>query len=156
MTFLRNRTTKQRRHYVRLLYFYHVEVLPDKPVVLYDGDCGFCNRSVQFIWRKNAKRNILFASLQSEAAKELADQLNVEKWNTETMALVENGKVYQYSSAALRITRHLKGGWKLMYTLLIIPPFIRNFFYRRVAANRHKLGNNCPLPEKDFLDRSLR
>jgi predicted DCC family thiol-disulfide oxidoreductase YuxK len=128
----------------------------DTPLVLYDGNCGFCNRSVQFIWRKNKKRNIVFAPLQSETAKQLATMFNLGVWNAETMALIENGRVFQYSSASLRITRHLRGGWKLLYAFLLLPPFIRNFFYRRVAANRHKLVKNCPLPEKDFLDRNLK
>jgi predicted DCC family thiol-disulfide oxidoreductase YuxK len=142
-------------HYARLLYFYPMRPGIDVPVVLYDGNCGFCSRSVQFIWRKNKKRNILFASLQSETAAKLAESLQTPAWDLNSMVLVENGKAYRYSSGALRVCKHLRGLWKLMYGFLIVPPFIRDFFYKRIAANRHKLGNNCPVPEKDFLDRTL-
>ena len=66
--------------------------------------------------------------------------------------------VYYRSSAALRIARKLKGGWKLFYAAMIIPPFIRNFFYDLVARNRYRwFGKRdiCMVPDAGISDRFL-
>lgn len=54
----------------------------------------------------------------------------------DSMVLLEKGKVYLQSSAALRVTKYLKGLWPMMMVFIIIPPFIRNFIYDYIARNR--------------------
>ena len=41
------------------------------PIVLYDGDCGFCNRSVAFVVKRDKTKTIHFAAIQSEFTKDL-------------------------------------------------------------------------------------
>lgn len=109
--------------------------IDNKNILFFDGNCGLCNRSVKFVLRKEKKNELLFSALQSGFAKktlrsfELKDQLD-------SMVLLENGKIYTESSAALRITKYLKGLWPLMMAFLIVPPFIRNAVYRYIAKNR--------------------
>ena len=55
----------------------------------------------------------------------------------DTILLIEEGRVYKESAAALRIAKELAGGWKLLYGLIIIPGFIRDFFYRLISRNRY-------------------
>jgi predicted DCC family thiol-disulfide oxidoreductase YuxK len=52
--------------------------------------------------------------------------------------LVENGKLYFKSTAALKVVKKLNGPLKLLYFFIIVPPFIRNFIYDIVARNRYK------------------
>lgn len=40
-------------------------------VILFDGECNFCDRSVQFIIKRDKKVLYHFASLQSEAGQEI-------------------------------------------------------------------------------------
>lgn len=107
------------------------------PIILFDGVCNLCSASVQFIIRNDKKGLFRFASLQSESGKHLLEQFGL-KGDMGSVVLLENRKVYQYSTAALRIARRLDGGWPLLYGLMIVPPFIRNGVYRFIAKNRYR------------------
>lgn len=127
------------------------------PVILFDGDCNFCDASVQFIINRDPKGIFHFASLQSEAGQELLQKHNVPA-DIDSMILIENEKVFYKSSAALRICRHLQGAWKLLYALIVIPSPIRNVVYDVVARNRYKWfgqKESCMLPPPSIRKRFL-
>ena len=74
------------------------------------------------------------------------------------MILIDKGKVYTQSSATIRIGKYLDGGWRLFYGLMIIPKFIRDFFYNIIARNRYKwFGKKdaCMIPSPDTRERFL-
>ena len=125
------------------------------PIVFYDGDCGFCNSSVQFILKKR-KTRIHFATLQSTFAKELLIRQNTIV-QMDTLYFLQDKKLYDRSNAALRICKSLKGGYPLMMTFWIIPRFIRDGVYNFIAKRRHKIrAGHCVIPsakERElFLD----
>lgn len=121
---------------------------PDN-LVFYDGECGFCNSSVQFILAKK-KCPFYFAALQSVAAQTILEN-HETVINMDTIYYLKGGKLYNRSSAALQITRGLKGGYPILFGFYIIPKFIRDPFYNFIAARRHKIRNkSCLIPnEKD-------
>ncbi|MCQ6275008.1 thiol-disulfide oxidoreductase DCC family protein [Bacillus sp. V3B] len=106
-------------------------------VVLFDGECHFCNWSVQFIIKRDPKGIFRFASLQSKIGQELLEKYEVPV-DIDSMVVVEKGKAYVQSDAALRICRHLRGVWKFLYMFHIIPSSVRNSIYDWVAKNRYK------------------
>lgn len=117
-------------------------------ILLFDGVCHFCNSSVQFIIKRDQAAYFRFASLQSEAGQALLAQYNIPT-DVDSVILIENGRAYTESTAALKVCRQLDGAWKLFYGLLIIPPFIRNYFYRLFAKKRIRLFGQtdaCMLP----------
>ncbi|UKN02171.1 DUF393 domain-containing protein [Paracrocinitomix mangrovi] len=115
------------------------------PIVFYDGDCGFCNTSVQFILDKR-KTDFYFVPLQSDYAKEKLGEKNIQI-NLDTIYFIKNGKLYDRSSAALQICKGLKGGYPLMMAFYIVPKFIRDVFYNAIAKRRHKIKDaHCVLP----------
>lgn len=80
-----------------------------------------------------------------------AHQLNTETFDS--LVLLEHGKIYQRSTAALHIARQLPGVWPLFYVFIIIPAFIRNAVYDFIARNRYKwFGKKeaCWLPTPDL------
>ncbi|HYG52073.1 MAG TPA: DUF393 domain-containing protein, partial [Flavobacteriales bacterium] len=83
-------------------------------IVLFDGECNFCNYSVQFIFKRDKKGIFRFASLQSAKGKELLAQYNLQNLDTSSMVLIKNNRAYIKSGAALRICAHLSGLWPLM------------------------------------------
>lgn len=109
----------------------------NKAVILFDGVCNLCNGFVNFIIKRDRKNYFLFASLQSEAADALLKEYEVKE-TLKTIILIENKKIYKRSTAALRICRHLSGGWPLLYGFIIVPPFIRNAVYNLVAKYRYR------------------
>ena len=48
--------------------------MPDSPVLLYDGLCGFCDGTVQFILRHDRKKTLRFATLQGDYARGVIDR----------------------------------------------------------------------------------
>ncbi len=132
--------------------------LENKSIILFDGVCNLCNNSVQFIIKKDKKQRFLYASLQSDAAQSILLQFQLKNSDFDSIILIENGKVYQKSTAILKITKHLSGIWKLSYGFIIIPKFIRDFIYNTIAKNRYKwFGKRevCMIPTKELKMRFL-
>ncbi len=129
-----------------------------KRLVLFDGDCNFCDSSVQFIIKRDPVAHFQFTSLQSEAGIKIIKDYNVSS-DVDSLVLVENGKVFTKSSAALRIAKKLDGLWHLLFLLILIPSPIRDFFYDFFAKNRYKWfgkkDESCALPTPEVRERFL-
>ncbi|MGJ9383370.1 thiol-disulfide oxidoreductase DCC family protein [Salipaludibacillus sp. CF4.18] len=127
-------------------------------VILFDGVCNVCSSSVQFIMKRDPKGTFKFASLQSKIGQELVESNNISK-DLDSLILIENnGLIYDKSTAALRVGMRLKGGWRLLRILLVIPSILRDFFYNRFAANRYKWfgkKNECMIPTLEQRERFL-
>ncbi|WP_405098442.1 thiol-disulfide oxidoreductase DCC family protein [Oceanobacillus sp. FSL H7-0719] len=126
-------------------------------IILFDGECNFCDASVQFIIQRDQKKQFKFASLQGEAGQKLINKYNSPK-NIDSLILLENNKVYYKSTAALRIAKQLKGMWKLLYIFLLVPPKIRDALYDIIAKNRYKWfgkKDSCMLPSPEMRSRFL-
>ncbi len=107
-------------------------------VVLFDGVCNLCNGSVNWLIDHDKKNQFQFASLQSDYGKKVVAQFNLKGDYLDTVLLLEDGKVYMRSEAVLRIGKKLGGGYSLLYGFVIIPAFVRDFFYNIVARNRYR------------------
>lgn len=128
-------------------------------VIFFDGLCNLCNGAVQFIIERDTNNVYHFASLQSDFAKNELSKFDIDTAQMNSFILLENGKIYQRSTAALRVSKKLRGLWPLLYIFIIIPPFIRDGFYDYIAKNRYKWfgkQESCwvPTPElkSKFLD----
>ena len=111
---------------------------PDKPVILFDGICNLCSNSVLFILRRDKKNQFLFGSLQGKTGQEYLAKFNLPADTFNSFMLVEDDTLYTRSTAALRMVKHLVGGWSLLYAFIIIPQFIRDAVYNIIAKNRYK------------------
>jgi predicted DCC family thiol-disulfide oxidoreductase YuxK len=129
-----------------------------QPLVIFDGLCNFCNYWVRFIIKRDKKATLKFTSLQGETAKTILPVFSINPEILSSVILIEDGKAYTESSAAIRICRHLDGGWKLMYGLIIIPKFLRNVVYNLIARNRYSWfgkKDQCMIPSAKDKDRFL-
>jgi len=118
-------------------------------VILFDGVCNFCSFWVNFAIKRDRKKKLKFAPLQGEAANKLL---------LSSVVFIDKEKAYTQSSAAIRICKHLDGGWKLLYGLIIIPKFIRDFIYNIIARNRYKWfgkKESCMVPTQELRERFL-
>jgi predicted DCC family thiol-disulfide oxidoreductase YuxK len=129
-----------------------------RPVVLFDGVCNLCNRAVQFIIKRDKKKQFRFAALQGKGGNDLLKKFDLPANLFNSFILVEGDKVYTRSTAALRVAKKLSGGWKLLYGLMIVPRFIRNAVYNVIAKNRYKWfgkRNECMIPAPGLKERFL-
>jgi predicted DCC family thiol-disulfide oxidoreductase YuxK len=127
-------------------------------VLLYDGLCCLCNRTVHFLLRIDHRSVLHFAALQSTSAKSLLEQVDHSRPLPDGVVLIHNGKIYTESEAALKSLQLIGGIWKLLAMLRFIPNFIRKPIYRIVARNRYKwFGkyDTCPLPKPEWKQRFL-
>ena len=108
-----------------------------KRTVLFDGECNFCDASVQFIIKRDPYEYFQFSSLQSETGQQLTNDFGIPD-NVDSLVLIENGKAYTKSGAALRIAKKLDGLWHLAFLFIFVPPPIRDSVYDFVARNRYK------------------
>lgn len=126
------------------------------PIILFDGECNFCDRSVQFIIKRDCKKKFKFTSIQSEIGQKFIKNYAIPN-NLESVILIEGNRYYTKSTAALRISKKLNGLWKLFYFFIIIPTPIRDIVYNVVAKKRYLFGKKtvCTIPNKEDLDRFL-
>jgi len=110
----------------------------NKKIVLFDGICNLCSGSVQFIIKRDKKNQFMFGSLQGEAGRAYLKKYKLPADQFNSFMLVENEKLYTRSAAALRMLKHLGGGWQLLYALMIVPACIRDGIYNWIAKNRYK------------------
>lgn len=125
-------------------------------VIFFDGLCNLCNGAVQFVIERDQKNAFHFASLQSDFAKLELQNFDVDLSQMSSFILLENGKLYQKSTAALRVTKKLNSLWPLLYAFIIVPPFIRNGVYNYIAKNRYKWfgkKESCWVPTPELKNR---
>jgi predicted DCC family thiol-disulfide oxidoreductase YuxK len=137
-------------------YLYQMENHLNKSIVFYDGDCGFCNSSVQFVLNRR-KRDVFFLPLQSDLAVGIMKKHGVTI-EMNTMYFLHKGKLYDKSTAALKVNLLLRFPYPVFFYLgIIVPRFLRNWMYDQIAKRRHKIKNGfCALPKPEerrlFLD----
>jgi predicted DCC family thiol-disulfide oxidoreductase YuxK len=131
----------------------------NKAVILFDGVCNMCKTSVQLVIKHDPGAYFNFASLQSDTGIALMKKYNLPVLiNPESLVLIEEGKVYQYSTAALRIARKMRSWHKFLYVFIIVPAFLRNTVYKFIARNRYRWWgrqDSCWLPTPDLKKRFL-
>ncbi len=126
-------------------------------IVLFDGVCNLCCSSVRFIIKRDKQRKFQFSSLQSDFAKKILSAHKLDD-TIKTIVLIKNDKPYLRSDAALEISSELSGLWPLLYSLKIIPRFIRDSVYSFIARNRYQwFGKTdvCWLPSPDLSSRFI-
>ena len=130
------------------------------PVVLFDGVCNLCNGAVQFIVDRDPRGTFRFTSLQSERAASLLREHGREppRGEPDSVVLIEDGRVYERSTAALRIARRLSGAWPLFYAFLIVPRLLRDAVYSLIARYRYRWfgkSEQCRVPTPELRARFL-
>lgn len=135
---------------------------PLSHLVFYDGNCGLCDRIVQWVYKEDKNKLFLFAPLQGETASRYLKNLPAEIRFTDSLILIQNcrsqfPKVHILSKGALRIAWLLGWPWMTLGILSFLPGWCFDWAYRIVAANRHRFfpQAQCFVPPKDQKERFL-
>lgn len=127
-------------------------------VLIFDGVCNLCARSVRFILDHEADQTLRFMPLQSPAGTRLIRELGLDPNDAKTFVLIADGKAYVKSDAAIRLSRYLRGPWKLLRMIKIIPRRIRDSVYDVVAPRRYRWfgrRDSCMVPTLQFRARFI-
>ena len=117
-------------------------------IVLFDGECNLCSKSVQFLLKRDRDDYFRFTSLQGPAGQALLEQYSIPK-NMESIVYIEGRHAYTESDAVIKIAGHLDRYRTLAAIFRLLPRPFRDFLYRRVANNRYKIwgkNDSCMLP----------
>jgi len=121
----------------------------EKNIILFDGDCNFCNYWVNFVLKRDKQQVFKFASLNAEIGNKLTLQHQIPA-TIDSIVLIKNDDVFIKSRAVIEIARNLSGWWFLLVFFRIVPTFVRDAVYDVVAKNRYRwFGKSvCELPQK--------
>jgi predicted DCC family thiol-disulfide oxidoreductase YuxK len=131
---------------------------PPHPVLVFDGVCGLCNASVDFVIRHDRRGVFRFTPSQSEVGRSLLERFGVNPDDVQTVYLVEGGRIKARSTAALLVARRLGFPWSLASVFLLVPRPLRDLVYRWIARNRYRWfgkKETCRLPNAEERARFL-
>lgn len=134
----------------------------EQSVILFDGVCTLCGRGVAFVIARDPRARFRFGSLQSEAARQrLAAHgvAAVRDGDPDTIVLIEDGRVYERSSAVVRILRGLRAPWPAVAAMVsVVPRGLRDALYAAIARWRYRwFGRRdaCMVPAPEVRDRFI-
>ncbi|WP_339887198.1 DCC1-like thiol-disulfide oxidoreductase family protein [uncultured Flavobacterium sp.] len=137
-----------------------MEDLPkDKKIILFDGVCNLCDKSVQVIIKNDKKDNFRFVALQSELGEKILNHINIDRSKTDSIILYEPGNAYYYKSqAAIKIAENMDGLYNLLGLFQYLPVSLSDTVYDYIAKNRYKWygkKDQCMIPTKETLNKFL-
>ena len=127
-----------------------------KYLVMFDGYCNLCNGAVRFVLERDPRSRFYFAPLDSDIAAHILEAHPVS--DRDSLILYHDGKVYDRSSAVLRIAGKLRGLWPVFVVFLALPKILRDALYKWIARNRYRWfgrRETCMVPDVDYSDRFL-
>ena len=117
--------------------------LPAVPLVLYDGNCGLCARSIRWILDHERDHEIMFAPLQGPTAA-VARRLHPRiPQSVDSVVYIADGRAHLRSKAMLHAARHLRAPWRWGYAIRWVPGLAFDLGYRLVAAMRYRIWGHA-------------
>lgn len=137
-----------------------MENLPkDKKIIIFDGVCNLCDKTVQFIIKHDKHDVFRFVALQSDLGKEIINYIGIDTSKTDSIILYEPGHAYYYKAeAAIMIAKELGSIFSLLGIFSILPKWLSNKVYDFVARNRYKWygkKDECMIPTPEMKAKFL-
>ena len=128
-------------------------------VLVYDGACGICSNSVNYLL-KNTNDNLLQAiPFQSERGRKILTGAGLDSEKVESLVYFDEKGIHRKSDAILSVTKKMRGLFPYLNYLRFVPRFLRDGVYDLVARNRHKfnrLFSDCEVPFPDTDKQNLK
>ena len=134
-------------------------------IIVYDGHCNLCNRSLQFVLRHSARGQFTFISFQSEQGQVICDHFGIEFDESTSMLVIEAGELHTESRAWQKILGRLSLRYRILALLMrILPTGLNDRVYRFIGARRYRwfgrsaecrLIDPTTIPESDAIQKQL-
>lgn len=115
-------------------------------IIIFDGICGFCNKSIDILIKLDTQKIFQYTSLQGEFVKTLDIDPEID-----SIIFYEDGSLYYKSTAILKIFRSLGGIWIFTQFFYIVPRVLRDFIYDVIAKYRYSIFGkmqSCRMPKE--------
>jgi predicted DCC family thiol-disulfide oxidoreductase YuxK len=107
-------------------------------VVVFDGECSFCNGWIDFLLRFDKKEVFRFAARQSETGAAFASQSGLPPGGAGSIIVVEDRRIRLRSDAVLRMLTLLGLPFSVLGVFRLIPAALRDAVYDVIARNRKR------------------
>ena len=126
-------------------------------LVIFDGECGFCRKSMEFVAHKDVRRQLRCEASQSKRGQELLAERGLLQTANDTVIVIEDGRVRLRSDAVLAIAQRLGGAWRAIALFRFVPRILRDAAYDYVARHRGQIirGSTCCVPSEALRSRRL-
>jgi predicted DCC family thiol-disulfide oxidoreductase YuxK len=135
------------------------EIIQQQKIILFDGVCNLCHGSVIFILEREKGPVFKFAPLQSDAGKQFLKWCGLPKDFDQAVILIDDGKIYRGSTAALKIGQELRFPWSVLASIgLLSPTLFRDWVYRQIAKHRYRWfgkKDTCMAPTEGLKSRFI-
>jgi predicted DCC family thiol-disulfide oxidoreductase YuxK len=137
--------------------------LQDRLLVVFDGECGFCNRGIRWLLRRDGHDRLRFAPSSDPTVQELLTRHGFKQPGVDggsnsapdTILVLRNvgtpvEELLVRSNAILACLRVLPQPWPTLAALLrLVPRPVRESAYKYMASNRYRVAGryeSCPIP----------
>ncbi|MDH3648227.1 MAG: DCC1-like thiol-disulfide oxidoreductase family protein [Saprospiraceae bacterium] len=132
--------------------------LADGPILLFDGICNLCNRTVQFILCFERDHDLRFSSLQSELGQQILRENQMEPSKINSLIYYNRGSISLYSDAVIASLSHMRAPWRWLKSCRYLPKSFRDRMYRFIARRRYVWfgkRKDCIVPASSWQHRML-
>lgn len=126
-------------------------------IILFDGTCAFCERSVRFIATRD-RGYFKFGASQNPEGVALLARHGTTREAAKSIILIEDDRIYLRSTAVLKIAQRMTAPWRWAAVFLLVPQPLRDAVYRVIAAVRKRIAgesNACEIPPPEIRSRLI-
>ena len=107
--------------------------MKERNIIFFDGQCNLCDRFIRFVFKRDFKRQFLYAPLQGQTAEKLLRKEDIQA--LKSIIFFKKGLPLRESQAIQAIMSQLYPRGAVLFSVL--PAFLFNFFYRFIAKRRY-------------------
>ena len=125
----------------------------DKPFIIFDGNCGFCNKTIMYIAKNDKHNNFKYVSSLSNFGINLLSKHQIAGLEKSTIILVEKDyNIYSKSIAIRKVLLNIPFYKSLGYLMFCIPKKISDYVYDLISKNRKLIiqNNTCEIPNPEI------
>jgi predicted DCC family thiol-disulfide oxidoreductase YuxK len=126
-------------------------------IVLFDGICNLCNRTVSFLIKNDTNNLLHYTAQQNQAGIDIMHQYGIEAAN-KSVIFIKEDKVFYKSDAIIEISKLLTGWPRILKYSYLFPKLLRDGIYDIIAVNRYRLfgkRTTCSIPTKEHQHKFL-
>ena len=128
------------------------------PIVIVDGECALCTRSARLLSRLDKSGTFRICPRQSRLGSAILAHYGLDPADPDTWLYLVDGQAYSSMDAIIRVGWRVGGIGRAAVVLRVLPRFVQDWLYRRVARNRYRLFGRtemCALPDEGLRRRLI-